>query len=310
MTGPLRIALVGLGKIARDEHVPAIARTRGAQLVAVASRNAALDGVACHADMATMLAAHGDGVDTVILCQPPQVRFAAARDALLAGKHVFLEKPPGATLSEVAALVDLARAGNLTLFASWHSRWSPPVVALKSWCAARPITRVTINWKEDVRRWHPGQDWIWQAGGFGVFDPGINALSILTEILPDPVRLCDARLEIPANRAAPIGVDMMMQTTRGAPVTACFDWRQTGAQTWEIIVESHDERYHFTQGGDDAATATHGADSALAPEYRAMYSHFVNLVRDGRSDVDIGPLQLVADACMRGIVARVAPFED
>ena len=33
-------------------------------------------------------------------------------------------------------------------------------------------------------RWHPGQEWIWQAGGFGVFDPGINALSIVTRILP------------------------------------------------------------------------------------------------------------------------------
>ncbi len=55
---------------------------------------------------------------------------------------------------------------------------------VREWCAARALTRVGYYLeKEDVRRWHPGQDWIWEAGGFGVFDPGINALSILTEVL-------------------------------------------------------------------------------------------------------------------------------
>jgi D-galactose 1-dehydrogenase len=43
---------------------------------------------------------------------------------------------------------------------------------------------VNVIWREDVRVWHPGQDWIWQPGGLGVFDPGINALSIITHILP------------------------------------------------------------------------------------------------------------------------------
>ena len=43
------------------------------------------------------------------------------------GKHVFLEKPPGATLSEVADLQALADAKGLSLFASWHSRYAPAV---------------------------------------------------------------------------------------------------------------------------------------------------------------------------------------
>jgi hypothetical protein len=43
---------------------------------------------------------------------------------------------------------------------------------------------VEIVWHEDVRKWHPGQQWIWEPGGFGVFDPGINALSIATRIFP------------------------------------------------------------------------------------------------------------------------------
>ena len=46
-----------------------------------------------------MIAA-GVAVDAVALCTPPQVRYAIAVQALAAGLHVFLEKPPGATLSE------------------------------------------------------------------------------------------------------------------------------------------------------------------------------------------------------------------
>ena len=115
------MGLVGLGKIARDEHLPAIAHTDGAELVAVASRNAAADGVANYPDLAAMLAGQPD-LDAVILCQPPAARYEAARTALLAGKHVFLEKPPGATLSEVDALTDIARHQGVTLYASWHSR--------------------------------------------------------------------------------------------------------------------------------------------------------------------------------------------
>src|SRR4029453_11912442 len=100
----LKLGLVGLGKIARDQHLPAIARTEGVELVAVASRNAKADGVANYTDLDSLLAGHPD-VDAIVMCQPPQVRFDQAWRALSAGKHVFLEKPPGATVSEVDALI-------------------------------------------------------------------------------------------------------------------------------------------------------------------------------------------------------------
>lgn len=302
------MGLVGLGKIAQDEHLPAIVRTEGAELIAVASRNASAEGVTNYPDLAAMLAGE-TGLDAIILCQPPQYRFAAAQMALAAGKHVFLEKPPGATLSEVDALVAQAAAQDVTLYASWHSRYSSHVGKFREWCSNNKIRSVVINWKEDVRRWHPGQDWIWQAGGFGVFDPGINALSILTEVLPERVRLIDATLTFPDRRAAPIAVDMVMETASGAPITAAFDWRQTGAQTWEIVVESEDDRFVFAQGSEVGADCAPDAESALAEEYRAMYAHFVGLVRSGQSDVDLAPLKLVADSFLRGQTVTTDAFD-
>ncbi|HEX7877412.1 MAG TPA: Gfo/Idh/MocA family oxidoreductase, partial [Sphingobium sp.] len=132
MSGTIRAGLVGLGKIARDQHLPAIERTDGIDLVAVASRNTQGQGVNNYPDLTAMLAGEPD-LDAVILCQPPQVRYEAARQALLAGKHVFLEKPPGATVSEVEALISIAREQGVTLYASWHSRYAAAVAQAKQW---------------------------------------------------------------------------------------------------------------------------------------------------------------------------------
>lgn len=307
MSQNIRLGIVGFGKIARDQHVQAIANTQGIELVAIASRNATLDGVANYRDIDAMLAA-GD-LEAVALCQPPQARFEAACTAVRAGKHVFLEKPPGATLSEVDALRRLAAQNNVTLFASWHSRFAAGVASAKAWLAERKIERISINWKEDVRHWHPGQEWIWAPGGFGVFDPGINALSILTEIVPEPLRLLDAELETPSNRQAPIAARLQMATLNGASVAATFDFRQTGPQSWDIAVETDRGRLLLGHGGN--SLSIDGVEHTLAPEreYAGLYCHFVDLVRTGRSDVDTTPLQIVADAFLRGRTCLTDPFE-
>ena len=104
-----QIAIVGLGKIAVDQHVPSIARSPAFHLAATVSRNAHAEGVDAFEDLSAMLAAR-PGITAIALCVPPQVRFALAREALLAGRDVLLEKPPGASLAEVAILSELAAA--------------------------------------------------------------------------------------------------------------------------------------------------------------------------------------------------------
>jgi len=305
----IRAGLVGLGKIARDQHLPAIEKTDGIELVAVASRNAQGEGVSNYPDLDAMLAGTSD-LDAVILCQPPQVRYAAARQALLAGKHVFLEKPPGATVSEVDALVALAKAQGVTLYASWHSRYAAAVAQAKGWIAERTIQSIDIQWREDVRHWHPGQPWIWEPGGFGVFDPGINALSILTEIVPEPVTLLSAVLEVPENKQAPIGAALRMATASGAAIDAVFDWRQTGLQTWDIAVETDQGSLLLSEGGNTLRLDGEVQVKAPDEEYPVMYRRFVDLVASGTIDVDLAPLRLVADAFLCGRHCPTASFED
>jgi D-galactose 1-dehydrogenase len=303
-----QIALVGIGKIARDQHIPAIAGNKAFELAATASRNAGVDGIDGYTDLASLLEAHPD-IPCISLCTPPQVRYDDARRALLAGRHVMLEKPPGATLSEVEALADLARSQGVTLFATWHSRHAAGVAALRDWLHGKTIRKVEISWKEDVRRWHPGQEWVWQAGGLGVFDPGINALSVLTEIYPRPLHLVGADLYFPANRETPIAADLRFHDPAGADIAAAFDWRREGRQIWDIQIECAEGTALLGDGGASLTIDGGEKSAGVNREYAGLYARFAELLDAGESDVDLRPLAMVADAFMLGSRRIVDAFE-
>jgi L-arabinose 1- dehydrogenase len=309
MNKKLTIGIVGVGKIARDQHLPAIAGLEGLELVACASRNAQVDGVRNYKTIEELLEAEPE-LDAISLCATPQVRFDQARVALAAGKHVMLEKPPGASVHEVEVLREMARAAGRTLFATWHSRYSPAVEPAREWLAKRAIERVEVRWKEDVRRWHPGQDWIWTPGGLGVFDPGINALSIVTRMLPREVVLKSAALSVPANRQTPIAAELDFRDESGVPVHASFDWRYGPVEQWEIEVTTADGTLLLTEGGKKLSLAGKPVDLAPEREYPALYERFQWLVEHGEADVDLRPLRLVADAYLLGSHHAVEPFED
>ena len=103
----IKIALVGLGKIARDQHMPALADGDAFELIGVASPNHKWNGLPNYDDLPALIRGLPE-VSAVALCTPPQVRYDIARAALEHGLHVLLEKPPGVSVSEVAALADLA----------------------------------------------------------------------------------------------------------------------------------------------------------------------------------------------------------
>ena len=305
---PIRIGIVGVGKIVRDQPLPALAGNPDFALVAAASRNTTVDGINNFATIEEMLRSQLD-LDAVSLCQPPQFRYAAARAALEAGKHVFLEKPPGATVSEVEDLKELAEEKGVSLFASWHSRFAPAVEPAKVFLAGAKIESAAIIWKEDVRRWHPNQEWIWRPGGFGVFDPGINALSIATHILP-PMHVTSATLDFPENRDAPVAARISFSGATGFKLEMDLDWLQTGPQTWDIVAETEAGRMVLSSGGAKLAIDGRPVEDQPEREYPVLYERFAAIIRAGRSDVDLAPLQHVADAFMLGKRAVVEPFFD
>jgi D-galactose 1-dehydrogenase len=305
----IRIAIAGYGKIAKDQHVPAIAADPRFELAAVLSSRPQLDcGVPCFSSMGALTEAMAGGIDAVAICTPPTARHAIARDAFGAGLHLLLEKPPAATLGEIEEIARLGRRARRTLFTAWHSQHAAGVTAAKASLAEQTVRSLEISWHEDVRKWHPGQEWIWAPGGFGVFDPGINALSIATRILPAPLFVRAAAFLFPQDRHTPIAARVDFAGEADA-LKADFDWRHRQGERWTIRIETGQGRLvELLDGGARLLIDGDPQPVAGPGEYPALYSHFAELIESGESDVDLEPLRIVADAFLVAARETVEPF--
>jgi D-galactose 1-dehydrogenase len=308
---PFQLGIIGLGKIAQDQHLPVVARNHDFKIAAVVSSRRGYGQVPVFKSPAALFAS-GLKLDAVALCMPPEPRFDIARDALDAGLHVLMEKPPTPTVGELEVLREYAAQRGRILFTTWHSQYNAAVDEAKRLLAGKTVSKLLVRWKEDVRHWHPGQEWIWEPGGFGVFDPGINAFSILTKILPAPIFVHNCNLEIPSNRSTPIAAQIRFKPSWSgqADLTAELDWRQTGEQSWDISVWATDDLHlELKKGG--AELYSEGCLVLARPraEYEGIYEHFADLLKSGQSHVDGAPLRLVSDCFMLGRRVETDAFD-
>lgn len=306
---PLTIGIVGLGKIARDQHVPAIRQSDRLALLCTADPAGGLPAVTHYPNIEALLSAT-EIPRAIAICTPPQIRCSIARLAIAQGRHVLLEKPPGTTIGEIEFIEALAAASECTLFCAWHSQFAPAVRPAREWLSSRQIGKVRIEWREDVRIWHPGQTWIWDAGGFGVFDMGINALSVAARILPQRLLVKEASLHFPENCQAPISAELELSDANGTDIHASFDFLQPGPPTWEISVETDSGRLLLSQGGARLSINDRNVELDGTGEYSSLYAHFAGLVESARSEVDLMPLRLVADAMLCGRRLDVPALRD
>jgi predicted dehydrogenase len=124
----VRIGIIGAGWWATSAHIPAVKSHRGAELVAVQSREQAKAERIAHdfgvkyacTSVESLLALKE--LDAVIIASTPNVHFAQARAALESERHVLLEKPMTFTANEARELVEIAAKKKLELLIScpWH----------------------------------------------------------------------------------------------------------------------------------------------------------------------------------------------
>jgi D-galactose 1-dehydrogenase len=295
---PIRIAIIGYGKIASDQHVPSIHGNPRFELVATSSRSG--EGVeAMFTDWRELLRSV-EHLQAVAITTPPSVRHEIARECIQAGLHVLLEKPPAATLSEVEDLACLAEIQGVTCYATWHSRHNPAVHAAAQALAGKRIAEMQIVWQEDVHKWHPGQQWIWERGGFGVFDPGINAFSILTAIFPGAIYVRSADLTVPQNGQTPIAAEIEFGSdVADGPLHASLDFRRTEGEAWTIEIRTTEGALlKLVDGGSRLILDGKEQTVSGLGEYPDIYREFVDLIDERRSNVDVRPLRLVADCLL------------
>ena len=294
----IRIGVIGMGKIALDQHLPAIAGDARFSLAATVERSAPASTLN-FISHDRMLAA-SDRLDAVAITTPPGPRYAIARDCIAAGLHVLLEKPPTASLAEIDDLRVRAAERGVSLFTTWHAQHNPAVVAATALLAGQRIRDLTIKWHEDVEKWHPGQRWIWQAGGYGVFDPGINAFSIASAIFPASLFVRHAALHYPRGAHTPIAVEIEFASPASdGPLRCSLDFRYKAGEEWTIRVTTEQgNTLELHDGGarllvDGAARSTAGIG-----EYPDIYRRFAELVDQRSSQVDVVPLRMVADCLL------------
>ena len=303
----IRIAIIGFGKIAADQHVPAIQGNPRFELVATSSRSG--QGVAqAFTDWREMIRSV-DGLEAVAITTPPEPRYEIARECLLAGLHCLLEKPPTTGTAEIADLDCFAQAQQRTLFTTWHAQHHATVEAAARALAGKRIKSLAIRWHEDVRKWHPGQQWIWQPGGFGVFDPGINAFSIATKIFPGGLFVKSAELSVPRAAQTPIAAEVVFSSPEAdGPLTASLDWRRTEGEEWTVTVETGDGVTVRLEGGGATLDIDGKRQDDDGPgEYPDIYRKFVDLIDQRGSLVDVAPLRLVADCLLVASRTEVDP---
>ena len=306
-----KIAVIGIGKISQDQHLPVIDKSKDFELAAcVSTRGIGHGDVPVFKTAAELYRAMPE-VNLVAVCTPPSVRHAIVREALDYGKDVLMEKPPTPTISELDDLRAYARKKNLVLFQTWHSRYNAAVDKARSILKKQGVASVRIDWRESVRKWHPGQDWVWEAGGFGVCDPGINALSIFTKIMPFPVFVKSAVLKFPANRQSPVDAEIVFKSAEPhqPEMSAGFNWLEESGEIWTITIQTLEgNELKLEKGGTILKVNGKTRVEASSEEYERIYEHFAELLKKGKSEVEDAPLRLTADAFLLAARYNVDEF--
>lgn len=189
---PLKVGLVGYGYAGKTFHAPLIAAVPALELAAVASSDAAKvhadwPGVTVHATPAELVAR--DDIDLVVIATPNDTHFPLARDALLAGRHVVVDKPFTVKLDDARELVGLARERGRLLSVFHNRRWDGDFLTLKRLVDDGALGRI-VEMSSRHDRWRPEvrQRWRESAGpGAGLwFDLGPHLVDQALQLFGHP----------------------------------------------------------------------------------------------------------------------------
>ncbi|QFI53418.1 oxidoreductase [Aeromonas simiae] len=205
----LQTALVGYGYAGKTFHAPLLRSAEGIALSTVVSRDASKvhadlpDVRVC--DMETMLA--DPAIALVVIATPNDTHAPLARQALLAGKHVVIDKPFALDVSEAQGLITLAAERALLLSIFHNRRWDADFLTLRRLIESGDLGA----WKQmesRFDRFRPVVRQRWREGagpGAGLwFDLGPHLLDQVLQLFGQPDWL---QADIVAQRAGALSDD-------------------------------------------------------------------------------------------------------
>lgn len=216
----LKVALVGAGNLARWAHLPSLSKIPNVSLHAVYSASGARGNTYARRFGASYFCTdykqilEDPQIDVVMVLSRNQHHFSQAYEALMAGKHVFVEKPMALTEAECRELYNAVAVSGNQLTVGFNRRFAPFYKDLKNSLRGR-TGPVVIN----CRMSSPGI-----SGSYWMADPSIGGA-----ILGEAVHFIDLMywlLEsepisvsaycLPTGKTDPVGENNMVATFRFA----------------------------------------------------------------------------------------------
>ncbi len=195
MDSPVRVLLVGYGFAGQTFHAPVISAVPGLELVGVASsqpQKVQADWPKVWVNPLAEESIQQPGVDLVVIATPNQTHFSLAKQALLAGKHVVVDKPLTLSLAEAEELVALAKERGLLLSVYQNRRWDADFLSLKKLLETQTLGEV-VHFESHFSRYRPEvrQRWREQDGpGSGLwYDLGPHLADQALQLFGPPLAI-------------------------------------------------------------------------------------------------------------------------
>lgn len=193
----LRIGLVGVGAAAQVNHIPALKRLEGIELVGLSDRDPEkAQRVAqkfqvpkAFSRFEELLA--DDDIDAVDVCTPNFLHAPMATAALESGKHVLCERPLARGADEAQAMIKAARKADRVLMCAVQHRFRPDAQLLKKFVAKGDLGELfhaKAGWLRQRTQWD-SDEWRRQkreSGGGVVLDLGFQMLDLSLWIMGGP----------------------------------------------------------------------------------------------------------------------------
>jgi len=135
----IRLGLIGVGSHAKETHVPNIKKMKDTFTIqGIATRSGATAGVAAlrhgaaiaTSDHRELLAS--EDIDAVLIATRHTTHAKFVKEALDAGKHVFVEKPMTLTLEDAREIVEKSSEKGLVIRVGFNRRFSPWINAMRN----------------------------------------------------------------------------------------------------------------------------------------------------------------------------------
>lgn len=311
---PLRIGLLGCGRVAQRIHLPILRRMGSARVTALADVNR--ENLARARDLVPECETYGSAealfthpnLDAVLIALPSGQHARAARTAIQSGLHVYVEKPLALGLEEADEVIAAASVGSRTLRVGLNYRFLPAIRELRrsirdgelgavigvQTCFASP-SRTLPEWKRHRA-----------SGGGALLDLGVHHLDLLTFLLEEAptevmahVRSRDAEQDVAEVTLRFDRIDAQVLVALGAAQTDRIEVLGTaGRARWDRFVSSPIvsfpvQRDHSLAGrfreclrgvAPLYSSLTHLVRPRREPSYEAALKEFVEAARGGAGD--------------------------